>query len=188
VSFFSILALASGSPWMRRRPLRHAACKAARVTMPTVAWGRSCSAASRRRCRSADGFLGSWLGPAGRGAGPLESRFALLGGIGVKDDWEARSRRLEPVDGSAFGRSGRSSSSPWREYRTVRGRSDPADDAPPRCPSPRTHRRDDGRAERRGLFAGRRFRQIARARLEAFGGLVLLLLGGKILIEHLTAG
>ena len=39
-----------------------------------------------------------------------------------------------------------------------------------------------------GLFAGRRFGAALGRRLEAFGGLVLLLLGSRILIQHLTAG
>lgn len=39
-----------------------------------------------------------------------------------------------------------------------------------------------------GLFAGRRFGSALGRRLDAFGGVVLIAQGTKILIEHLTAG
>jgi putative Mn2+ efflux pump MntP len=39
-----------------------------------------------------------------------------------------------------------------------------------------------------GLYAGRRFGAMLGRRLDAFGGLVLIGLGVKILVEHLVAG
>lgn len=38
-----------------------------------------------------------------------------------------------------------------------------------------------------GLFAGRRFGDVLGARLDAVGGVVLIGIGGKILVQHLTA-
>jgi putative Mn2+ efflux pump MntP len=39
-----------------------------------------------------------------------------------------------------------------------------------------------------GLFAGRRFGARLGRRLDVLGGLVLIALGAKILVEHLSAG
>jgi manganese efflux pump family protein len=39
-----------------------------------------------------------------------------------------------------------------------------------------------------GLFAGRRFGDVLGRRLDVFGGVVLIAMGTKILIEHLRSG
>jgi putative Mn2+ efflux pump MntP len=135
--------------------------------------------------------LGGWL--LGRSIGPAVAAwdhwiaFVLLGGIGLQTMWEARAADDEGVEGEAF------------DFRTLLvlavatsidafavGVTLPMMDAPLAL-SLATIGLTTAVLSAAGVFAGRRFGVALGRRLEAFGGLVLLLLGSKILIEHLTA-
>jgi manganese efflux pump family protein len=131
--------------------------------------------------------LGSWIGPAVQ-AWDHWIAFVLLGGIGLKTMWGARADDDERGDGDAF------------DLRTLLvlavatsidafavGVTLPMMNAPLAL-SVATIGLTTAVLSAGGLFAGRRFGAALGRRLEAFGGLVLLVLGSKILIEHLTVG
>ena len=135
--------------------------------------------------------LGGWL--LGRSIGPAVAAwdhwiaFVLLCVIGLKTMWDARGPEGERVEGEAF------------DLRTLVvlavatsidafaiGVTLPMMGAPLALSLP-TIGLTTAVLSAAGIFAGRRFGAALGRRLEAFGGLVLLLLGSKILIEHLSA-
>jgi putative Mn2+ efflux pump MntP len=187
VSFFSILALAVGLAMDATAVAAARGLQARRVTMADVAWVSLLFGGFQAAMPLGGWFLGSRLGPA-VAAWDHWIAFALLGGIGVKTMWEARSPHDERVDGSAFGRrtlvvlAVATSIDAFAVGVTL-----PMMRAPLAL-SALTIGVTTAVLSAGGLFAGRRFGRALGRGLEAFGGLVLLLLGGKILIEHLTGG
>ena len=186
MSFSAILALAVGLAMDATAAAAARGLQARRVTARDVATVSLLFGGFQAAMPICGWFLGSWIGPA-VAAWDHWIAFVLLGGIGLKTMWEARRDDTERADGEAF------------ELRTLLvlavatsidafavGVTLPMMNAP-LVLSVATIGLTTAVLSAGGLFAGRRFGAALGRRLEAFGGLVLLLLGSKILIEHLTA-
>ena len=186
MSFFAILALAVGLAVDATAAAAARGLQARRVTARDVAAVSLLFGGFQAAMPVCGWAFGRWIGPAVE-AWDHWIAFVLLGGIGLKTMWEARANDEERGDGGAF------------DLRTLlvlavatsidafaAGVTLPMMHAPLGL-SVATIGLTTAALSAGGLFAGRRFGAAFGRRLEAFGGLVLLLLGSKILIEHLTA-
>lgn len=189
VNFASILVLAGGLS------MDAAAVSATRgLAVPRVTLRHALMVATFFGGAQALMPLGGWA--VGRSVGPLVSRwdhwiaFALMGGIGAKMLWESRS--AGEVEGRAAG-------DPFGLRvmfllaiatsidALAAGVTLPMLDAPIVL-SLVTIGVTTAALSVLGLFAGRRFGALLGRRLDAVGGLALIGLGSKILVEHLRAG
>jgi putative Mn2+ efflux pump MntP len=132
----------------------------------------------------------------GRRVGPAVERwdhwiiFALLGGLGVKMLWEARATPDDdaPATGDVFGLRVLLVLAVATSLDALAvGVTLPMLRAPLGL-SVATIGVTTAALSALGLYAGRRFGAALGRRLDAFGGLVLIALGCKILVEHLRAG
>jgi putative Mn2+ efflux pump MntP len=187
VSFSSILALAVALAMDATAAAAARGLQARRITMRDVALVSLLCGGFQAIMPLGGWFLGARLGPV-VAAWDHWIAFVLLGGLGVKTMWEARGTEDGRGGGDAFGigtllvLAVATSIDAFAVGVTL-----PLMRAP-LVPSVATIGVTTAVLSAGGLFAGRRFGAALGRRLEAFGGLVLLLLGGKILIEHLTAG
>jgi putative Mn2+ efflux pump MntP len=186
VSFSAILALAVGLAMDATAAAAARGLRARRVTARDAAAVSLLFGGFQAAMPLGGWILGSRVGPA-VAAWDHWIAFVLLGGIGLKMMWEALGDDGERADGEAF------------DVRTLLvlavatsidafavGVTLPMMGAPLAL-SVATIGVTTAVLSAGGLFAGRRFGAALGRRLEAFGGLVLLLLGSKILIEHLSA-
>jgi putative Mn2+ efflux pump MntP len=187
VSFWSIVALAVALAMDATAAAAARGLQARRVTMRDVASVSLLFGGFQAVMPLGGWLLGRWLGPV-VAAWDHWIAFALLGGLGMKMMWEARGAEDGRAREDAFGIATllvlavATSIDAFAVGVTL-----PMLRAPLAL-SVATIGVTTAVLSAGGLFAGRRFGAALGRRLEAFGGLVLLLLGGKILLDHLTAG